>query len=150
MADDAISHLKHEALVGGGSNAVFNGLIAWLLIRNGPPLQWGGDHSFAVDVLATAFLLPLIVALIVIPLQRGKLRKGKLSAITLDPSSLLQKVADRFPAGTGQCAFLFGLVGLLVIAPVTLAGFYLFGVQQVSPLAYALFKWTSQPLLDAR
>ena len=78
MTSSARTHLKHEVLVGGISNTIFNGIIAWLLLRNGPALAWGGQHSFAVDVIATALLLPLIVALIVIPLQRSKLRKGKL------------------------------------------------------------------------
>ena len=76
MPNYAKQHLQHEALVGGVSNAIFNGLIAWLLLRSGPSLAWGGEHSFAVDVVATALLLPLIVALIVIPLQRGKLLQG--------------------------------------------------------------------------
>lgn len=81
MATQGIDHLKHEALVGGLSNAVFNGLICWLLIGSGPALAWGGAHSFSVDVIATALLLPPIVALIVIPLQRNKMGKGKLHTV---------------------------------------------------------------------
>ena len=49
MATSDTAHLQHEALVGGVSNAFFNGFIAWLLLRNGPALAWGGEHSFAVD-----------------------------------------------------------------------------------------------------
>lgn len=140
MTDTAKSHLKHEVLVGGISNTFFNGVIAWLLLRHGPALAWGGEHSFAVDVIATALILPLIVALIVIPLQRGKLRKGKLQAIHLGSGSFFQSLADRFPASTFKSALLFGLLGMCVIAPLTLLGFYLFGVQQVEPLHYAIFK----------
>jgi hypothetical protein len=133
-------HIKHEILVGGVSNTVFNGVIAWLLLRSGPALAWGGEHSFAVDVIATAFILPFIVALIVIPLQRGKLNRGKLEPIHLGAGSLLQRMADRLPAGTFRSALLFGLFGLCVIAPLTLLGFYLLGVEQVSPLSYSIFK----------
>lgn len=140
MTNSARTHLKHEVLVGGISNTIFNGIIAWLLLRNGPALAWGGQHSFAVDVIATALLLPLIVALIVIPLQRSKLRKGKLQAISLGAGSAMQSFADRFPASTFKSALLFGLVGMCVIAPLTLAAFYLLGVQQVEPLHYAVFK----------
>jgi hypothetical protein len=136
----AKSHLKHEMLVGGISNAVFNGLICWLLIKSGPALAWGGEHSFAVDVIATALLLPFIVALIVIPLQRGKLNRGKLEPIDLGPASGIQSLANRLPAGTFKSALLFGLFGMCVIAPVTLAGFYLAGVEQVSPVNYSIFK----------
>ena len=136
----AKAHLRHEVLVGGISNTFFNGLIAWLLLTGGPALAWGGEHSFVVDVIATALLLPLIVALIVIPLQRSKLSKGKLQAISLGAGSRMQAIADRFPAGTLKSAMLFGLFGMCVIAALTLLGFYLFGVENVSPTNYAIFK----------
>ena len=32
MAAQAGPHLRHEAMVGGVSNTVFNGVIAWLLL----------------------------------------------------------------------------------------------------------------------
>lgn len=133
-------HIKHEILVGGISNTIFNGIIAWLLLKSGPALAWGGDHSFAVDVIATAFILPFIVALIVIPLQRGKLNKGKLEPIHLGAGSFMQRMADRLPAGTFKSALIFGLVGMCVIAPLTLLGFYVLGVEQISPLSYSIFK----------
>ncbi|MEP5569674.1 MAG: hypothetical protein ABJN62_17660 [Halioglobus sp.] len=140
MSATAINHLKHEAIVGGVSNTIFNGVIAWLLMRSGPALQWGGDNSFVIDIIATALLLPLIVALIVIPLQRSKKNKGKLPAMSLGAHSLTQRFADLFPLSTGKCALLFGLTGLLVIAPLTLLAFYLLGVAEVPPLHYAIFK----------
>lgn len=149
MTDDSKSHLVHEVLVGGVSNTVFNGLIAWLMLKNGPPMVWSGPHSFAVDIAATALLLPLIVALIVIPLQRKKLRAGKLQPIDLGPDSPVQALADRFPASTPRSALMFGLLGLVVIAPITLLGFYLLGVQQVEPLHYALFKGVWAGLMAA-
>ena len=129
----ATQHIKHEMLVGGISNTIFNGMIAWLLLKSGPALAWGGDHSFAVDVIATAFILPFIVALIVIPLQRGKLNKGKLERIDLGAASFMQRMADRLPAGTFKSALLFGLFGMCVIAPLTLLGFYLLGVGRSAP-----------------
>ncbi len=140
MTDRTRAHLRREVVVGGLSNMVFNGLIAWLLLRNGPALGWGGQHSFAMDILATALLLPLIVALIVIPLQRRKLREGKLAPINLGAGSFCQAVADRLPASTLGSALVFGLLGVGIIAPATLALFYLLGIEQVMPLDYALFK----------
>ena len=137
MTDSARAHLRHEVLVGGISNTVFNGLIAWLLLREGPDLGFG---NIAGDIIATALLLPFIVALIVIPLQRGKMTKGALQPISLGAGSSMQAFADRFPASTLKAALLFGFLGMLVIAPLTLLGFYLFGIQQVAPLNYAIFK----------
>jgi hypothetical protein len=137
MSEHGKEHLKHEALVGGVSNTIFNGLIAWLLLRSGPALGWG---NFSGDIIATALLLPFIVALIVIPLQRSKMNKGKLQPINLGSDSLVQSLANRFPSSTFKSALLFGLLGMCVIAPLTLLGFYLLGVQEVSPLNYAIFK----------
>lgn len=134
------AHIRHEILVSGISNTVFNGVIAWLLLRNGAALRWGGEHSFVVDVIATSFLLPLIVALIVIPLQRGKLNKGKLPPVNLGTTSVVQSLADRFPASTFNSALLFGLIGLLLIAPLTLVGFYALGIEEIPPAQYAVFK----------
>lgn len=133
-------HIRNDVLVSVISNTLFNGLAAWLLLRGGPALRWSGEHSFVVDVVATGLLLPLIVALIFIPLQRGKLNKGKLQAINLGAASSLQSVADLFPASTFKNALLFGLIGMVIIAPLTLLGFYLVGVEEASPPQYAVFK----------
>jgi hypothetical protein len=140
MADHARDHLRHEVLVGGISNMFFNGLIAWLLLKGGPEQTWGGSHSFAIDIIATAFILPFIVALIVIPLQKSKLAKGKLVPINLGESSTLQRLVNRLPGSTFVNALIFGLVGMCVIAPLTLLGLYLLGVTAVPPLNYAIFK----------
>jgi hypothetical protein len=140
MSAQAAAHLRHEAMVGGVSNTVFNGVIAWLLLKNGAPLAWTGASSFVIDVCATAFLLPFIVALIVIPLQKGKLAKGKLVVIDLGGQSRVQQLVDKMPDSTFANALLFGLAGLCLIAPLTLLAFNLFGVVEVSPLHYAIFK----------
>jgi hypothetical protein len=149
MGSGAEAHLKREALIGGVSNAIFNGLIAWLILRGGPDLAWGGEHSFVIDLLATAFLLPLIVALIVIPLQRRKLTRGDLHPIRLSQGSRLQRVADRFPAATVKSSLLFGLVGLFVFAPIALLVIYAAGIETFSPAGYAIFKGAWAGLLAA-
>lgn len=134
------AHIRHEILASGISNAVFNGVITWLMLKSGPALRWGGEHSFAVDVIATGLLLPFIVALIIIPLQRSKLAKGKLAPMDLGKGSRMQSLADRFPASTFKSALLFGLIGMLIIAPLTLAGLYMLGIDEITPLQYAVFK----------
>ena len=52
----------------------------------------------------------------------------------------MQALADRFPTSVFKSALLFGLLGMCVIAPLTLLGFYLVGVQEVAPVNYAIFK----------
>lgn len=140
MSTDAKAHLTREMLVGGISNMIFNALIAWLILRGGANLAWGGEHSFVGDLLATGLLLPFIVALIVMPLQRSKLHKGKLQHIDLGADSAVQKFADRFPSSTFKSALLFGLTGMCVLAPLAMLVLWLGGVQALNPTTYSLFK----------
>jgi hypothetical protein len=53
---------------------------------------------------------------------------------------MMQSLADRFPESTFKSALLFGLVGMLLIAPLTLAGFWLLGIEEIPPTQYAIFK----------
>jgi hypothetical protein len=132
--------MKHEILVGGVSNAFFNGVIAWLLLRGGASLSWQGPHSFVGDIVATAFILPLIVAFIVIPLQRSKLASGKLPVMRLDRDSKLQALVDSMPGRTSRSAPLFGLIGVCLFAPLGLLALLAGGVHEITPAAYAIFK----------
>jgi hypothetical protein len=140
MNNSSVSHLRREVLVGGISNTLFNGVIAWLLLRGGSGLAWGGEHSFVVDILATAFLLPFIVALIVIPLQKNGLARGRLEPVDLTGNPRLGRLVGRLPESTFARALAFGLIGLAVIAPLTLLFFRLLGVEVVEPANYAIFK----------
>ena len=119
---------------------IFNGLIAWLLLRNGSPLGWTGQGNFVGDIIATAFILPFIVALIVIPLQKKKLASGKLQAIDFGSTSALQSLVNRMPASTWKLGVIFGLIGALIFAPLLLALVHIAGIEQFSPLNYAIFK----------
>jgi hypothetical protein len=140
MAAQAKQHLKREALVGGTSNTVFNGLIAWWLLKDGSALTWSGSSSFVVDIFATAFILPFIVALIVIPIHKRKLAKETIAAMDFGPGSRLQSWVNRLPTSTMGNAFWFGIAGMCLFAPPPLVGFFLAGVEQIAPLHYAIFK----------
>ena len=50
MSAQAKQHLKHEALVGGVSNTVFNGLIAWWLLKEG------------AGCMAAVLVVPMVVS----------------------------------------------------------------------------------------
>lgn len=134
------NYIKKEATVNGISNLVFNGVIAWLLLRGGDALQWGGKHSFTIDLFATAFILPFIVALIVIPLQRRKVRLQQVAAIDLNLANHLQNIVSRLPQSLFINALLFGFAGALIFAPLALLGFWALDIEQILPLNYAIFK----------
>jgi hypothetical protein len=149
MTQQVSHHLRHEALVGGLSNTVFNGGIAWLLLKGGPPMRWSGGSSFVLDIFATAFILPFIVALIVIPMHKRKLARGTIEPMGLGTESRLQSWVNRLPASTPANAFCFGLAGMCLAAPPPLIGFYLAGVEQFSPAEYAVFKGVWAGLMAA-
>ena len=140
MTSNAKQHLRHETLVGGISNAVFNGGIAWWLLKDGPALAWSGEHSFVIDIFATSFILPFIVALIVIPMHRRKLALGKIATMDFGLDSRIQRWVNQLPSSTPANAFWFGLTGLCLAPVLPLMGFYSLGVEQIEPLNYAIFK----------
>ena len=134
------SHIRKESLVSGLSNIFFNGLIAWLLLRSGPNLAMFGEHGFAVDIAATAFILPFIVTLIVLPLTGRKLRSGQMHSLPADSSRKLHRLLGNFPAKLWQRACCFGALSLIIASPITLALLWTIGLIEFTPLAYAVFK----------
>lgn len=143
------STIRHETMVSGVSNTVFNGLIAWLLLRAGSNLTLAGEHSFAIDVAATAFILPFIVTLIVIPLNQRKLAANKVSSVRLDSGSPLQAVLLQFPENLWLRALGFGLLTMLIVTPLTLLPLWALGIHEFTPLAYSIFKGVWAGLMAA-
>ena len=143
------STIRHETMVSGVSNTVFNGLIAWLLLRAGSNLTLAGEHSFAIDVAATAFILPFIVTLIVIPLNQRKLAANKVSSVLLDSGSPLQAVLLQFPENLWLRALGFGLLTMLIVTPLTLLPLWALGIHEFTPLAYSIFKGVWAGLMAA-
>lgn len=103
-------------------------------------MQWWGNHSFGVDILATAFILPFIVALIIIPLSRKKCAASKIPALQPDTDLWLEATIAKFPNSLFLLASLFGLLSLLIYATTTLLMFKLLGIEQIDPTHYSIFK----------
>lgn len=134
------AYIKKETAITGISNTAFNGVIAWMLLRGGDALQWGGQHSFVIDLFATAFILPFIVALIIVPIQRRKVSQQKLPAMELNAANRLQGIISRLPNSLFINALLFGVVGALLFTPLALLGFWALAIEQIQPINYAIFK----------
>lgn len=133
-------YLLHNATTNGLANTVANGGICWFLIKDKGIVTWWGHSNFGGDLLATGFILPFIVTLIVIPIQRMKVRKGKIAGVsTASVSGWLERFT-RMPSNLWAQAGLFGLLGMLVIAAPTLALLWLSGITEFTPMAYAIFK----------
>jgi hypothetical protein len=143
---DYKTYLTKEVTTNGLSNAFFNGLACWYLIKDKGDLVWWGAHSFGVDILATAFILPWIVALIIIPLQKVKLRKGKTTTWDTNnhPQHFMYFIAKKMPQKLWLNAILFGLIGMLFIAPLILLILFLAGAETFTAAQYTVVKgvWT--------
>lgn len=140
MAADVSRHIRKEAIVNGIANAIFNGVIAWLLLQDTGFMPFWGGAGIAVDIAATAAILLFIVALIVIPLNRRQVRKGSLPAFQWNQDNFLHRLWQRFPSGLLATAFCFALLGILVVAPVSYLPYIMLGIDGMDGSTYAVVK----------
>lgn len=140
--NDYKTYLTKEVTTNGLSNAFFNGLACWYLIKDKGDMPFWGAHSFGVDILATAFILPWIVTLIIVPLQKLKVRKGKTTPWdnTQQASHMMYYLAQRLPTKLWLNAIVFGLIGMLLFAPTLLLLLFVSGVEVFTAFEYAIFK----------
>ena len=133
-------YIRREMLINGFSNAIFNGVIAWLLLKDTvwKPL-WGGS-GIAVDMAATSALLLFIVALIIIPLNRSKARKGAVSEFQWNSAYPLHQVWQRMPSALLLRALIFAVLGLTIVTPLSLLPWLLLGIEGMTGSGYALYK----------
>mgnify|MGYP006316643369 FL=1 len=140
MSGDVAAHIRKEVLTNGISNAVFNGLAAWALLKDTEWMPMWGEPSIAVDITATSAILLFIVALILIPLNRSKRRKGKAPEFHWDNSKMLHRFFQRFPRGLVARAFCFAALGIVVVAPISFVPYIVLGVEGLTGPAYAVAK----------
>jgi len=111
-----------QGIVAVAINLLINGVIAWLLFRSISVIPLWGESSVAVDLLATAILLPLLTCLIVSRIVSAQVRNGKIPPLpnARIPQSgwSLRSTAAR-GLFLGVCAFF--LAALPVVAALTIA-----------------------------
>jgi len=136
--------LKHYLVRGasthGLANALANGAICWWLVKDKGVVTWWGSSNFGGDLLVTGFVLPLIVALIVIPLHKNKVRTRTLPTIAVDIVPTWMTWFLGLPENLWLRALLFGIVGVVVFALPTLGLLALYHVNTLTPLHYSVFK----------
>lgn len=126
-------------------NFILNGLIAWLVFRGHASVPLWGDQSIAGDTIATAFLLPLITAIVVTPLARRQLGSGKLEALGWTRTS--HPKLRLLPRGTVPRGVVLGAACVVTVAPVTIAILWALGVEAMSLPRFLLFKASFAALL---
>ena len=70
--------LLDQGVFGIVPNLIINLLITWALNRSESIIPLWGGKSVGVDLLITAFLMPLIICIIISPLIFGKVWSGKM------------------------------------------------------------------------
>jgi hypothetical protein len=127
-------------MTNGISNAIFNGLAAWALLKNTEWMPLWGEPGIAIDITATSAILLFIVTLIMIPLNRSKKRKGKAPGFQWDDNKLLHRFFQRLPRGLVARAFCFAGIGIVVVAPISFLPYVALGVEGLTGPDYAIAK----------
>ncbi len=141
MTHDVVTHIRNEMITTGVSNAIFNGLFAVSLSKGAEAIAfWGLPESIALDITATSIILLFIVALILIPLNHSKVRKGKVEAFQWDNNKTLHRCWQRLPKGLVARAFCFAALGLTVVTPVSCSYYLILGVESMTSQDYAVTK----------
>ena len=140
MSADVAAHIRKEVMTNGFSNAIFNGLAAWALLKDTEWMPMWGGTSIAIDITATAAILLFIVTLIIIPLNRSKKRKGKAPQFHWDDGKWLHRFFRGFPRGLVARAFCFAALGIVVVAPISFLPYIALGVEGMTGPGYAVAK----------
>ncbi|MCF8470619.1 MAG: hypothetical protein K9G30_07530 [Parvibaculum sp.] len=133
-------HIRHETAINFSINACINGLLAWGLLKQKAVLSLWGQEGFAVDLVVTGFIMLLILASIVVPLNRRKMTRGALPAHQWGAGSTLQNLLRKLPRRLPLLALCFALFGALVVAPLTIFVLQAVSVTELTPMTYSIFK----------
>ena len=137
-------HLRLSDLSNGITNAVFNGGICWLLMRQKTILNlWALDDGFGLDLLATGLLLAVILTLILAPIQRRALAATPLENGVLPAPSRIMMWLRGVTGNYRRFVVLGAALGVLC-AISTLVLLQLASITVMTPAQYSLFKaiWT--------
>lgn len=136
MSATLSAHIRKESLVNLAINLLINGGLAYWLLHEHPELLAWGEHGYGPDLLITGFLLAAIISVIFIAMHRRKRVKGELPGLSVAEQGWVRHL----PGNPWVAGVVFGLIGLLIAAPLLLGLLWLSGVQALSPLHYALIK----------
>ena len=118
-------------------NGLINGAIAWAMHRHTLELGLWDRGAYAIDLLATGFLLPAISWLIILPLLQRQAAAGKAPMLAGVPRPrLLHWMPSTRWGGTAM----IGLMGMLLVGGGVVLALQLAGSPDFSGSGYAVFK----------
>ena len=137
MPQSIASYIRKTGLVAAMANVVINPALAWLLNR-----QMAGmtPNIVVKDTAVTSVVLSLIVSLCITSGVHRDLKAGRITIADASPGAGL--LLWRLPRRGWALGLVLGVVLAVVLALLTFWLFYLFGVNELSFTAFALFKAT--------
>jgi hypothetical protein len=123
-----------QTLAGAAVNIGIAGLLGWLLFRHAERVPITGSGGVMADTVATAFMVSFATCLIVTPIVRAQVERGRLSL--LEPS----KLSSLMPQSVFWRAIVLGLICTAVVIPTLTAACAVFGIRSVSLRHFLVFK----------
>ena len=135
MTQDHRKYLTSQTLVGAAANLLLNGAIGWAVFRSRDRIPVFGAPSVSGDLVATAFLLPLLVCLIATPLVRAEVRVR-----AVEPAESSGPISRFLPPRLLLRGIALGLLAAVPIAPQVIWGLQALGIQAMSFWQFVGFK----------
>jgi hypothetical protein len=110
-------------------NWILNFGIAWAAFRGMPAVPMWGAQSIAGDTIGTSFMLPFLTCLIVTPLARREVTRGRLPAAERGPAD--HWLLALLPNTTLRRALVLGAAATLLIAPIAIFAFHSAGLDGI-------------------
>jgi len=134
------AYMRTEIIASVIINALINVLIIWFTKKDEGAVYLYGDKGYGIDIIVTCFLLFFLMSLVVLAIQRSRVKSGKAPDFSWDLALLSHSILARFPRSVWLSALLFGFLALVIFAPVTLVALAAVGTSEFSPLNYTIFK----------
>lgn len=140
MKPELNTYMRIETIASVVINALINIFIIWFTKKGEGTLYLYGDKGYGIDIIFTCFLLFFLMSLIVLAIQRARVKSGKAPDFNWDKGQLAHRVLVHFPRSVWLSALLFGLLALIIFAPVTLVALAAAGISEFTVLNYTIFK----------
>ena len=129
-------HIRSETKKNIIINLVLNAAIAYATLHSLTEVSTWGERGYGKDLILTGFLLCTILGGIFIGLFRHKKNKEKI----IPSGNEGQALAWLLPYSPWLAAPWMGVLGAALAAPLLLGLLALFGIESLSPIAYAIIK----------
>ncbi len=112
--------------------------IAWAMFRGLSAVPMWGTQSIAGDTIGTSFVLPFLTCLIVTPLVRREVTRGRLPPFERGPADY--RLLAWLPNTAFRRALVFGATATALVSPIAILAFLAAGLDGIGPGAFMWIK----------